>query len=76
MFVFSADLFVGGGVGEADALDLGAGVSSGAGTTAETRGGVDAAHAHVTRHHSTLQTTNNTNIHIRTLLRLYYTPSL
>lgn len=52
-----ADLFVGGGVGEADALDLGAGVSSRTGATAEARGSVDAAHTHVTRLHSTLSTT-------------------
>lgn len=58
MCVFTAsDLFVGGGVGEADTLDLGASVSSRTGATAETRGGVNAAHAHVTWHYCTLTTT-------------------
>ena len=51
----AADLFVGGGVGESDALDLGAGVPSRTGAAAETWGGVYAAHTHVTRHHCTLQ---------------------
>lgn len=51
-----ADLFVGGGVGEADALDLGPGVSRRTGTTAEARGSVNAAHTHVARLHSTLST--------------------
>ena len=51
------DLFVGPGVGESDALDQGAGVSGRTGATAETWGGVYAAHTHVTRHHSALTTT-------------------
>lgn len=53
----NTDLFVGGGVGEANTLDLGASVSSRTGTTAKTWGGVNAAHAHVTRHHCTLSIT-------------------
>lgn len=61
VLIFSdSDLFVGGGVGESDALDLRAGVSSRTGTTAETRGGVYAAHTHVTRLHDTLPTTTTT----------------
>lgn len=51
-----ADLFVGHGVGKANALDLGPSVSCRTGTTAETRGGVDAAHSHVTGHHWALPT--------------------
>lgn len=58
MCVFtSTDLFVGGGVGEANSLDLGASVSSRTGATTKTWGGVDAAHTHVTRHHCALPIT-------------------
>lgn len=59
-----ADLFVGGSVGEADALDLWAGVSRRTGATAEARGSVDAADAHVTWLHSTLGTKNPTETHL------------
>lgn len=41
------DLFVGSGISQAQALDLGPAVARRTGTTAETRGRVDAAHAHV-----------------------------
>lgn len=50
------DLFVGDGVGEADTLDLGPGVSRRTGATAETRGCVDATYPHVTGLHSALST--------------------
>lgn len=59
-----SDLFVSSGVGEANALDLGAGVSGRTGATAETWGGVNAAHTHVTRHHCTL-TRAETQKHLR-----------
>ena len=59
-----SDLFVGGGVGQADPLDLGPGVPIRTGTAAETWGSVYAAHAHVARHHRTLQITE-TETHIK-----------
>lgn len=55
----TSDLFVGGGVSEANTLDLGPGVSSRTGATAKTWGGVDAAHTHMTRHHCTLPITES-----------------
>lgn len=48
------DLFVGSSVSEAHALDLRPAVPRRTGTTAETRGRVDAAHAHVTGLHGAL----------------------
>lgn len=58
------DLFVGGSVGEADALDLWTGVSRRTGATAEARGSVNAAYAHVTWLHSTLGTKKPTETHL------------
>lgn len=48
------DLFVGSSVSQAHALDLRPAVARGTGTAAETRGRVDAAHAHVTGLHRAL----------------------
>lgn len=52
------DLFVGGGVGDANALDLRAAEPCRTGPAAEARWSVDAAYTHVTRLHRTLRTEN------------------
>lgn len=61
------DLFVGGSVGKADALHLWAGVSCRTGATAEARGSVNAADAHVTWLHSTLCTKKPTKTYLDTV---------
>lgn len=56
MGVPDTDLFVGDGIGEADTLDLGPGVSRRTGATAEAWGCVDTTYPHVTGLHSALST--------------------